>query len=273
MYEKKLKQYRFNLAAILLFVITFFVLGLLSTDNIKSLKISFIGVLVFIYLSVDYILILKIKGILDDRQAFAKNLLDKSKLTFLFISVMLLVIYFVQYILTYEFLTLDEVMFHYGIVYRKVINGEYWRLFIGIFFHSGLVHWSINAAMLLGIGTLASTGSKYFAIFIFYFGCVFSALTALVISTSGLSTDDGFLGISGGISSLSGYFLYYSSRNKSNYPSFFYISFGMFVLTLTAVDFMMAPITTAACHFSGFIFGYIVSISLYDKLLVRPTIS
>lgn len=258
MQYQKLRQYKFNLVFLLLFILVFFILGLNYPEE-NGIKISIVGALFFIFLLIDYFIIKANENIVNQRTLFAEKLIKENKRTIIVTLLLSILIFTFQLNLTNEFHSLEKVMINYGIVYRNVDNGEYSRFLTGMFFHSGFAHWAINTALLMGFTLLASFYSKIYLVIIFLLGCFVSAVSAYAFYLFGLSGSDGFLGISGGVSAIGGVALLSSLKLKRQFPKYFNISLLVFLLAMISIDLLTNTLITSVAHLSGLTVGFFAS--------------
>ncbi len=173
----------------------------------------------------------------------------------------------IQLYLSHVFHGNDRIIEKFGLYYPAIEEHEYWRFFIGPFFHSSIEHWIVNAAMLTITSFLLSTlpiNKSLMAVFsviviIGYVSYVYSYLFKLNVNV------DAFAGVSGGIFYIFGFFLLSSIVDKNSYPERFWIS--IFSCTLVA---FLAPLiacgsTSHISHAVGFVIGFILCAVGYSK--------
>jgi membrane associated rhomboid family serine protease len=153
----------------------------------------------------------------------------------------------------------------YGFVFKAIENGEYWRFLWGAFFHSSVEHWLINSIVLVAIGTMASSLSRKYFIFIFYLGFLFTELVALIFFSFFDSESVGFVGISGGNFAVFGFVCLYLTQYQSRFPKKLYVTFYSYVFCMLTYDFVNSYLPTAIYHFLGFCLGSLLTFLVYKN--------
>ncbi len=146
-----------------------------------------------------------------------------------------------------------EPMFvRYGALYGPIADGQWWRLFVGPFFHSSLAHYLTNAIFLCSVGSLAWAVFGQWTFLAFLLGSVAGAVGALLFHGG---TVDGYAGVSGGVFALCGLVIALGTLDKKSLPK----GFAILVLGLTVMSILLPTFSSAktsmAGHVAGLLFG------------------
>ena len=154
-----------------------------------------------------------------------------------------------------EHLSFDEVLNRYGLLFKAVPEGEYWRILTGPYLHTGLAHWLAN--ILVGAGLVLvywpCLGYRTVAVFVLCASASFLGTYAytLVAQTELI----GIVGVSGGIAGITGTFLAATYRYADLFPdkmttTTIYVA----LISFLAFSYVTSPVSFSA-HLTGFLLG------------------
>ncbi len=156
-------------------------------------------------------------------------------------------------------------MLGHGACYTPaILQGEYYRLFTGMFLHFGLPHLLYNMLCLIFLGDLLETvvgPVKYLLIYVLggLAGNVLSMVMELRRGTYAVSA-----GASGAIFAVVGALLYIVIRNKGRLGNITLQRMAMMAV-LSIVQGFTETGTDNAAHVGGFAAGFVLALLLYHK--------
>lgn len=155
--------------------------------------------------------------------------------------------------------TLEPAFDAYGVLYPRVMDGEMWRLLTGPYLHYSLVHFALNAVLLVLLGALAWAYWGWWSLVNFAVGCSLSLTTQMLF---GAQVYDNAGGISGGVYALAGLVLGATLHRPWKLPQG--LAPQLLVLMLLAIVLMELASDAAAtvAHFTGLGFGLVVGAAL-----------
>lgn len=211
----------------------------------------------------DYVVATRSANAIASRAIFFRWLqIDvQPRIGFLFWTVVMACAGLVQLYLTDRLGSLDLVVERYGIMFPAVREGQFWRLPIGVFFHSGLLHYFNNLFLLQFIGSVmwGLLGARR-TIFIFIAGCVAGALFQMWF---GPVRYDSFLGVSAGIFSLYGTLITMALIDRRLLPKGFVFLIGGVVITSGVGAELLSTNAASIGHIVGITIGILVGLSLH----------
>lgn len=229
------------------------------TKNEKLLNLTLSGLIVTLYLTIDYITISNNLQSLTDRNVFISNLSNRYKKHAAKWFFICLAIGLIQVFINYLAGGFEEAAYRYGGIYKLIMAGEWWRIITASFFHSGLTHWFSNLAFALLSGPLFIALVRRTGLFVFISGCITGAISAYFLYFFGLTSADAYGGISAGIYALLGYTTINSYKNKNIKNGNLHISIVNFLFMSTALSALLSHSISNTAHISGFITGVLLA--------------
>lgn len=139
-----------------------------------------------------------------------------------------------------------------GVMYGDVENGEWWRLLTGPLLHYSLMHYGLNAALLVVFGAFAR----------FFLGA--SSLALLIVASTAAAAGqmlfggdlyDNYGGISGGIYALLGATLSVGVMSTAALPrGLLLLLFNLGVVGIASAE-LTSPTAATTAHVTGLLFG------------------
>lgn len=170
------------------------------------------AVLVFsglLYVGTDTYLIQRSKECLIERAMFVHWVFSRKNILVILFAVTMLLTGLGQFFLEKELGGFDNVVMAYGVYFKSVESGQWWRYLTGPFIHSGLLHWVNNLFMgIIAIGLAGTFGKKSL---ILYF---ITWMVASSICVKYFSSADALVGISGGVFGLFGWAIAYAFKKE-----------------------------------------------------------
>lgn len=172
------------------------------SSSSKSLPVALLVTMITLLSAVDHFLGMRTDSQLSERSRFfywvqtAPAVIRGFRLWIAIVLLMGGVQTFLQ-----DRMGLDELVQSYGLMFDAVRAGQWWRVLVGPFFHSGPAHFINNAALALFIGPLVWARFPATGLLVFVIG---NTLGALAQMTWGSADFDSYLGISGGLFAMAG---------------------------------------------------------------------
>lgn len=234
----------------------------LNNDE-KALILSTATLCIFLYLYLDYMLVIRNFQRVLERSDFVLSIYDSARKS-LPIWVALMVSFgVIQCCLQFYFIGIEPVIYKFGLIYAYSLNENWWRLITGPYFHASVAHWIVNLLFLVIFSPVADFVSRKGALAAFVFGNFLAAAMAKCTNDFGLSGGDAYVGISGGIYAFWGWIILSAIFYRDKFPSFFYISFSLFSILNFVLTVLLAPNASNIGHFGGFLGGLIVFFVFY----------
>lgn len=230
----------------------FGLLGYLQGNPRTAVVVS-VAMIMSLFLALDYWLVTRRIDALTERALFSVWVHRKGRVdAMLWIGTMLLA-GGIQLLGQSALGGLEPLVRTWGIVYESVLQGEWWRVATGPFFHSGIAHWGANTVLLTFIGTIIGGISRRSGVSVFLLGSV--AGVAASIASPGAT--DAYLGVSAGIFAMFGWCAGVAWRWPQQFPKHFawtMFSFGTLNLVLAGI---LIPNSANIAHFAGLLFGIV----------------
>jgi rhomboid protease GluP len=175
------------------------------------------------------------------------------------ITYILIAINVIMFLITFAYGSINKVdaNFIFGEkVNSLIMQGEYWRLFMPIFLHEGIMHLAVNSFSLYAVGpTVESIYGRRKFLLIYLVAGIMGNVASFIFSTVPS------LGASGAIFGLMGALLYLLQRNKGSIKS----SFGTSIIAIIVINlvygFSNSGIDNFA-HLGGLTGGYLSAFAL-----------
>jgi membrane associated rhomboid family serine protease len=157
----------------------------------------------------------------------------------------------IQIIVVRELGGFEPLVLKLGAYFPAIKEGEYWRVLIGPFLHSGFVHWLQNAIICsLLVPIVATTLGGMIAVVCFLAGNALGVVAVMSIS----SANDALVGVSAGAHALAGVSLFALLALRCVFPKRLWV----ILLCLIAADYLFAamnPSTSLVAHMAGGVAG------------------
>lgn len=243
-------------------IATAFILSVNHDEPVQLYKIAAAFSAILVFLIADYLLVKQRIHHLQDR-AFFIHFIKKEVSHHLALTLSLFcVISAVQLIYHYQDLTIRELVVRYGAHFPSIERGESWRLIVGPFIHSSLLHWITNF-LILGLAlSLALPIGRAWSFWIFTMSLIGSTLCVYFLPMA--ERPEGLVGISGGIFGLLGAVTVVSLKFHREFPRYMGVSLLLFLLLDVFVSSLTMESTSEAAHVGGALIG-----SLFGLLLLK----
>jgi membrane associated rhomboid family serine protease len=140
----------------------------------------------------------------------------------------------------------------YGAIYSAIDSGEFWRLISGSFLHYSVLHYSVNALLLILSGTLAWIVMGYGSLVVFTFGCFSSTYFQYEF---GGRLFESYGGMSGGVFALVGLLAMSLLLRKGIFPEGFINTIVLLVCAGGIYSAGLSENTANLAHLTGFATG------------------
>ncbi|MCL1048730.1 rhomboid family intramembrane serine protease [Shewanella abyssi] len=219
---------------------------------------------VTIYYVIEYIASMRNLSLLRDKYEFIQRVYLEKKGAYFYCLVML---FFgaLQYLATLYYDSFQEVIVHFGGVYDLIDQGQYWRLLSASMFHSSVAHWMTNTALLMMFAPCFRVLSSNNGVSIFIIGAIVGAVMAYLSNSIILSGADGYVGASGGVYSLMGYFTVALFLQNRNIPSVWIYTGINFTMLNILLSIILLPIVSSFAHLSGFFTGAFLAVIFKNR--------
>jgi membrane associated rhomboid family serine protease len=211
---------------------------------------------------------------LQERSMFLYWIRKKINLLQLFFITCFICIGLAQLLFYLNSRSIANVVENYGLYYKEIDRGEYWRFITGPFIHSNFQHWVIN-------------------FFLFYVGCIIhprlASLKTLILTltsaiVSGIAVYfinyrwqlntkfDAFCGLSAGIFFVFALQTTVSFRFKDEFPKNFYITLLMYTLLNFLLPYFNEAKTSNVAHLVGLLLGALYGFSFTLREIAEDTL-
>lgn len=242
--------------SILILTVTVVLLAALSQISRNSSLAHFTYGLLCIdaFVIFDHFLVIRDAAALTDRSLFFLYLSRHCRIDLCIWTGAMVLIGAIQLVLQSTTGGLEKLILKYGAVYHQISIGEWWRLLIGPFFHTGVLHWASNFGILLPVAVIAGVVSRWRAAIIFLISSVAGAFAAWQFAKYG---HDAYAGVSAGAFGLYGMLGAAALRNAENLPG----GIGFTIISFAGVNMYLAevlnPNSSGISHAAGFAVGII----------------
>lgn len=155
---------------------------------------------------------------------------------------------------------LDPLVRKFGMLYLSVESGEWWRIAVGPFIHSGIMHWMGNLFMLIVGASIVGALTEKRKTFLIEFILINSFCAIAAMTLSGSSRSDAFLGISGGVLGLWGWGVGYAYKHRSRLPAYLWITLLLFGVLNIGLAPLFSVKSSEIAHISGFLLGSFIGL-------------
>ena len=145
----------------------------------------------------------------------------------------------------------------YGAMYPALDEGQYWRLITGPFLHYSLLHYGVNAILLVVTGTLAWIAVGRVSIILFVLGCIVSTYCQYEF---GGRLFDSTAGLSGGLFTLIGFLALYAVFDNRAFPEGLIATIVMITLAGGIYSAGVSEATANITHLSGLATGMVLAL-------------
>ncbi len=225
--------------------------------SVRMHQLSVAILLMCIYFYVEYKLIVVNLNALQERALYFYWIRKKINILQVFTIVVFSLMGIIQMYFYLNNYDINYVINHYGLVHKKIDNGEYWRFLAGPFFHGSFQHWVINFFLL------------YFSCFVHSRIASIKTLTLLLLTfiLSGIAVHlisyelkvnpsfGAFCGLSAGIFFMLGLQLVVSYKLKEEFPKYYFVSVFMYALLNFLLPYITDTKASNIAHFTGLIVG------------------
>ncbi|USI99294.1 rhomboid family intramembrane serine protease [Xanthomonas prunicola] len=149
----------------------------------------------------------------------------------------------------------------YGLVFERA-HDEPWRYLSGPFLHAGLVHWISNVSLLMVIAGLCFAIGRAYAIWLVFLSGVLLPSFILGFLPHWVSSD-AFLGMSGGVFALYGWFIGLTIRHRKIFPSALGWMIAYFACATLVVSSLLDPRSSWFVHAAGLLLGSIAGFLVF----------
>ena len=164
----------------------------------------------------------------------------------------------------------DGALLAYGVFYKAIEEGQWWRLLSGPYVHANFSHLFANAALgALGVGVFCAVLRPIAATTSFVIGNIVAATAQWLLASF---VDLGMTGVSGGVFSIYGSILGAAFLGRADLPRGFWVP-------MSAVLLMSIPLATIAganvatfAHLGGFVSGLLLSPFLGGPVFKRTSV-
>jgi membrane associated rhomboid family serine protease len=247
-----LKRRYLTATCILCAILILFVFAGYNTGGDRWWRSALALVLVIVFISVDYVLIIRDRDALADRALFSWRVQAAARGDIAFWGVAMISAGLLQMYGQTRLGGFEPLVRMLGVTFEEVRNGEYWRLLLGPFLHGSIAHWAGNLALLILVGSVAGTVSRPRAVAVFLTGTSLSAAAATVLSYGQF---DSYVGVSGGINALFGWCAGLSARQPAWFPKGFLVTAVAFAFLNIGIASALSDSASWVGHVAGFAVG------------------
>lgn len=219
----------------------------------KDFGVSMTATIAAVYFIVDYMILLK-PFALEERARYiywVKNN-RRIRLAFTIALIFALMVGAFQWTLIRLEGTKNQVISKFGLVFKSVLDGDWWRLVSGPYLHANLLHYLSNIALFAPFFALSYIYLGRRAIYLF----VLSNLLIPMLSAPWIADQfQAYAGISAGIFSLLGGLFLLAASNKNSFPKGFASNILLLSFLVLASSYVMNKNSLLISHVLGFIFG------------------
>ncbi|MDT8399845.1 MAG: rhomboid family intramembrane serine protease [Pseudomonadales bacterium] len=249
-----LLQRKFILIYLLLCLLILLTWYLGGSQDRKVLVMTLVTALFFVFFAFDYGLSLRVERYMQERALYLASLCLKNNRDLKLGALLFLMAGLMQYFVQRHSGGLEPLIRQYGLMNDFKLASESWRLISGPFIHSSITHWANNFIYL--IITLALTAS--FRKHALWWLMLFLVLTGLAFRLIPYPLrPDALVGISGGIFALFGLSFHDSLMHRDNFPRYFFVMLGCFIVMMTAFPYLLSPRASGFAHLTGLLTGFI----------------
>lgn len=172
-----------------------------------------------------------------------------------------------QSVLQHSLGGLEPLVIRFGAYYPAISGGEWWRIVIGPFFHSGILHFLANLSGLILVGPMLWLAvGPWRGVLTFLLGNSAGVLAALVMNVAG---HDSYLGVSAGVFALLGLLVTAGMLNPRLLPRGLAIMFAWFA-AICGVGAEALPSTSTVAHLAGFATGVLAACWPFSRAIRTP---
>ena len=204
------------------------------------------------FMALDYFIGAHSPDTLFERSRFYLRVRQTGRLDCIFWSGFMAVIGIIQIYVQSQLGGIEEVLTHYGVLYQALGNGEWWRLFIGPFFHVNTLHWLTNLASLLFIVGLAGIISRRLSVFTFLISSAMGAYIGWHLSS--YTHQDAYAGVSGGIFGIFGMCASFSLYHPNDFPN----KIGIILTAFSSINIFISAVVVSNSSIEGHVAGLLV---------------
>lgn len=263
------RLHAFSIILTLAMTALFGILYLLKQSQ-QDVAIITMSLVLFSYFALDYKLVIQRIDRLSERADFVVWVYANGRTDVVMWAAIMSLLAATQLTLNQLSGGFEGTFYRFGAVYEIVNAGEWWRLVTGSVFHSGIAHWLANIAMVLIIGPVIGVISRSQGIVVFLIGNTIGSIAAFVTFSIGLSTNDAYAGVSGGIYAMMGYIVGHVLLNSSAFPQKFVLSVSSFVVLCLTLTWLMLSDSSLSAHVFGMMAGFLYA-CVIQLLLSRPS--
>lgn len=252
-HQGMLKRQRSVLAITAAMTLAAFIAWLFGFDQGNFGPVVAAFLLIFIYLAVDYLFVLRDLDRTIDRTLFVSLAYQKGGRFALSAAIVLFIAGLAQLILQNKLGGLVPLVNNFGALFAATESGEWWRYIVGPFIHANAIHWISNMAMLLvAAGLSGIMGRSSILCLIFLAVNVGSVLAVQYIGIG--HRPDALLGVSGAIFGLFGWVVGALFRYRARFPHM-WLTITWFVCLNVGLAWILVKQTSNVAHISGFVMG------------------
>lgn len=171
-----------------------------------------------------------------------------------------------QSVLQHSLGGLEPLVIRFGAYYPAISGGEWWRIVIGPYFHTGILHFLANLSGLIFVGPMVwLTVGPWRGVLTFLLGNFAGVLAAFILNVGG---HDSYLGVSPGVFALFGLLATAGMVNPRLLPRGVAIMFA-WLAAISGVGAEMVSSTSTVAHLTGFATGVLVALVLMPRVPIR----
>lgn len=258
-----------------IFILTIIAIAIAFIGNLKGkteiTHLSFALALLVIFMTADHLISTRTPETLMERSRFYLFAKKNGRLDVIILSVIMLFTGILQLIAEKRLGDFEALIVRYGALYKAIESGEWWRLITGPFLHVGFLHWLTNLFSLALIIGLAGTISRRLTLLVFLFSSSTGAYAGWIFS--GLTHQDAYAGISGGIFGVYGMCISFTFYCAKEFPEKMWLIISGFSILNIFISAAINANSSIEGHFAGLLAGFILSsiVSHIPKFKSLPT--
>jgi membrane associated rhomboid family serine protease len=254
-YISYVRRNRLSITMLVVSAMAIACIGWLHKEAAK-IHLAFALASLVIFMILDYFVSTHNCDTLFERSRFYLLVRHKGRLDLIFWSGFMAIIGIAQILTQLKLGNLEVVLIRYGVYYKALENGEWWRLFTGPFLHANALHWSTNLGSFLLIGGISGVISRRLTVFTFLVSSAVGAYAGFYLSP--YTHQDAYAGVSGGIFGIFGMCAGFSLCRPKDFPN----KMGMVIIAFAAINIYisaaMAPNSSIEGHIAGSVVGLVL---------------